>query len=663
MNQKKIKGRLLMKNKFLLALLEDFSLDKIDIISSDKINEGVKPAFGSPGGKFFVAGKLISMFPEHKRYVEAFIGGGSILFRKNKGQEEFINDKDSEIVSCFRFMQNITDPQIEALNKMDWKTSKETFNKLLGEYKESPTNKDPVYQFYRYVYIKAASDAGEMRSYDDRAEGEIMKLTTRLAKIKERLAGVTIENMDYKDFVNKYANESSFTFLDPPYPSAKMNWKWCPTQEEFESFTKQVPGKWMVTYEVCDGWKEAKYNRKILSQYNLAAPSSGHMTRKNELVVTNYPIQQNTSYLSTSCIDQEEIIEALESVSSIDFEHIKEIIGQSIGEASMCWDEIPKGVFDSTRASKILNNLLKLYASKRRGDNVKQSFEQLKQSFCSCMKKMIESGITNFKPEKLSPFALELFDKFTEYKYIATQLDGNKQAFNSMKELKNSKIDFSEYHLDIKMKEAEKKFGSFAIYHQWWKGKNLESIDSFIIATDQNMDFFFNRNPIEEGFKEAVFYIKPSKYEVIKVNESTTFVAPLSNLNITSMPSWMKVIDIGKISILESTELEKTIEFLGDKLKGIFIAKRATENSDFWTIQEESQHSHDKCMECSDLPKYEVKWAEGMGHAWFCESHFKSWSDIHKGDIDYVKEVKDGRASDKFEDNTNPNIKDTILGK
>src|SRR4030042_343397 len=161
MKMKKRRNLKMKKFNFLLPLLEDFSLDKIDILSDDKILEGVKPAFGSPGGKFFVAGKLIGLFPEHKRYIEPFIGGGSILFRKNKTDEEFINDKDQEIYTAFKFMQNITEQQIESLNKMDWKKAKVTFNKLLGEYKESPTHKDPVYQFYRYTYIKAASDAGE----------------------------------------------------------------------------------------------------------------------------------------------------------------------------------------------------------------------------------------------------------------------------------------------------------------------------------------------------------------------------------------------------------------------------------------------------------------------------------------------------------------------
>ncbi len=651
-----------MKNKgFLVALLEDFSLDKIDIISNhDNLMEGVKPAFGSPGGKFFVAGKLIALFPEHKRYVESFIGGGSILFRKKKEGEEFINDKDNEIYTCFKFMQNITDQQVESLNKLDWKTAKVTFNKLHPEWKESSAHKDPVYQFYRYVYIKAASDAGEMRTYDNRAEGDVMKLTTRLMKIKERLAGVTIENMDYREFIKKHANAESFTFMDPPYPSAKMNWKWCPTQEEFESFTKTVPGKWMITYEVCDGWKEAKYNRKILSQYNLAAPSSGHMTRKSELIVSNYPMKENTSYMSSECFDQEEIAEALSFYESISTEQLAEIIGQSIGEASMCWDPRPKGVFESGRAIKILNNLLKLYASKRRGEEIKQTFEQLKQLFCSCMKKMIESGITNFHPEKLSPFGLELFDKYTEYKYIAVQPDGNKQSFNSLKELKASNIDYEEYKLNIKMKEAEKKIGNFTYYKQWWKGKDRK-IESFIISTDLGMNIHLDNDILNSDFKESIFYLKPSTYEKHRISESIEFISPNSEQNITTMPSWIKKIDEGKISILESTEIEKVIEFSGTDLKLRYIAKRESENSDFWSLQKEARHSHDECMECSASPKYEVKWAEGMAHAWFCEKHLKIWSSEHKDDIDYVKEVKNGVAAGKFADNNNPDIKDDIL--
>jgi len=75
---------------------------------------------------------------------------------------------------------------------------------------------------------------------------------------------------------------------------------------------------------------------------------------------------------------------------------------------------------------------------------------------------------------------------------------------------------------------------------------------------------------------------------------------------------------------------------------------------------EESKHKRDECMKegCEKKPLYEALWAEGMGHAWFCESDFKEWviTGDGKGDIVYVKEIKEGKASNKFSENTNPNI-------
>jgi len=110
-----------------------------------------------------------------------------------------------------------------------------------------------------------------------------------------------------------------------------------------------------------------------------------------------------------------------------------------------------------------------------------------------------------------------------------------------------------------------------------------KKIESFIISTN-SIDFYLDADILNEKFKEATFYIKPSKYDIFKISESAMFINPNSEFNMTSMPSWAKIIDKGKISILESTELEKIIEFSGDKLKQIFIAKRENENSDFWTL-------------------------------------------------------------------------------
>ncbi len=39
-------------------------------------------------------------------------------------------------------------------------------------------------------------------------------------------------------------------------------------------------------------------------------------------------------------------------------EKTKQRMGEIIGEASMCWSEIPKGVFNSEKASELLEEIM-----------------------------------------------------------------------------------------------------------------------------------------------------------------------------------------------------------------------------------------------------------------------------------------------------------------
>lgn len=79
----------------------------------------------------------------------------------------------------------------------------------------------------------------------------------------------------------------------------------------------------------------------------------------------------------------------------------------------------------------------------------------------------------------------------------------------------------------------------------------------------------------------------------------------------------------------------------------------------------EAKHSHDRCMHCEKSPLYEVLWANGYGHAWFCESDLKKWATNGDGfgEILYAKEVVDKIASKKFSENRNPNIWEQIRKK
>ena len=58
------------------------------------------------GGKNRLAAKIITLFPEHTAYVEAFAGGAQVFFRKEPSKVEVLNDKDYEVVNFFRCCQS-----------------------------------------------------------------------------------------------------------------------------------------------------------------------------------------------------------------------------------------------------------------------------------------------------------------------------------------------------------------------------------------------------------------------------------------------------------------------------------------------------------------------------------------------------------------------------
>lgn len=45
-------------------------------------------------------------------------------------------------------------------------------------------------------------------------------------------------------------------------------------------------------------------------------------------------------------------------------EEFRSLVGEAIGEASMCWSETPKGEFDSSRAALIVDRIINAYGRK-----------------------------------------------------------------------------------------------------------------------------------------------------------------------------------------------------------------------------------------------------------------------------------------------------------
>ncbi|RKJ72177.1 DNA adenine methylase, partial [Butyricicoccus sp. 1XD8-22] len=58
------------------------------------------------GGKYYMANKIIEIFPQHKIFVEVFGGSGQLTFSKEPSEIEIYNDIDSGLITFFSILRD-----------------------------------------------------------------------------------------------------------------------------------------------------------------------------------------------------------------------------------------------------------------------------------------------------------------------------------------------------------------------------------------------------------------------------------------------------------------------------------------------------------------------------------------------------------------------------
>ena len=232
-----------------------------------------RPLLRYHGGKWRLAPWIISHFPDHRIYTEAYGGGASVLLRKQRSYAEVYNDLDGEIVNLFRVLRS--DRSDELVRNVELTPfSREEFDESYV------SSDDPVERARRTLFMSAAGYStaslngkkwktgfrGNVTRTGTTPAHDWAKMPDVLIDVIERLRGVVIENLPALDLLAKYDHPSALHSVGPPYPFSTRNERWaghCYRHEmtdsdhtEMASALRNLSGAVVVSGYRCDLYDE-----------------------------------------------------------------------------------------------------------------------------------------------------------------------------------------------------------------------------------------------------------------------------------------------------------------------------------------------------------------------------------------------------------------------
>lgn len=245
------------------------------------------------GGKSKLSKIICEMIPEHKTYCEVFAGAAWVFFRKEPSRYEVINDRDSDLISFYRCIQNHLE---EFLRQFKWLlASRELWNDFKRQAEVGGLT--DIQRAARYYYLQRMCFGGRVRnrtfgtSPERHPKINLLRLEEEMSTIHLRLSQVIIEHLDYADVIKRYDKPGTFFYLDPPYYKAPFYEHNFYTLEDYNMISvclQNIKGKFLLSLNDHDDIRKAFSCFPLKSvtvgySLNAVSPSVG-----KELLISNY---------------------------------------------------------------------------------------------------------------------------------------------------------------------------------------------------------------------------------------------------------------------------------------------------------------------------------------------------------------------------------------
>jgi DNA adenine methylase len=173
------------------------------------------------GGKRQLAKRIIERIDaiEHSCYAEAFVGMGGVFLRRRRAPKaEVINDYSRDVANFFRILQRHYVPFMEMMRFQ--LTTRSEFERLAATDADTLTDLERAARFF---YLQRTAFGGKVagRTFGisplNAGRFNVTRLGPMLEDLHERLAGVVIECLDFRAFLQRYDRPGTLFYLDPPY--------------------------------------------------------------------------------------------------------------------------------------------------------------------------------------------------------------------------------------------------------------------------------------------------------------------------------------------------------------------------------------------------------------------------------------------------------------
>ena len=216
------------------------------------------------GGKQNLADWVISNFPADiasREYVEPCFGGGAVFFAKPPVKHELISDLDDRLYAFYRACQDQPDELLRRLKSLRvFEQEFKRASRVMRGKEEAKDNLDKAVCLWITVSWSFNKSVGSqsLRVRADRGLPVNVEMETKLShypRLLKRIKYATILNRDMFRVIDQFDRDTSFFYIDPPYPNTHQKYGHKFGQEDFNKLVerlKAIKGLFMLSFYKMD---------------------------------------------------------------------------------------------------------------------------------------------------------------------------------------------------------------------------------------------------------------------------------------------------------------------------------------------------------------------------------------------------------------------------